>query len=242
MKIIAQKSNNQNTTNFIEDSLTQEYIDAMSFNVTYTKDNSIVVFSENSVGIAVTNTINDSTLKELQGYEIILLDKLLKDLSEQPEKKDVYLNLAPTNQGVLSDENIKDIAKISDRYVENVKNIVEKYKNLTIHIHSVSRNLVTKLKEKITNFEIGFAFTGNDLSFIDVDYYVIVSNTRNDNIIDILLKENKKVIIYITSDYYISYLYEHYLGEKSTPYLQQTINKLSIMTNYPAIINKVFKQ
>lgn len=241
MNIIAQKSNNLNTSSFIDDSLTKDYIDAMSFNVTYTRDNNIVVFSENSVGIAITNTINDSTLKELQGYEIILLDTLLKDLNGRGMKKDIYLNLAPTNQGALSDENIKNIAKMSDTYVDAVMEIIQKYPGLSIHVHSVSRSLITKLKEKTADLEIGFSFAGNDLNFIDVDYYVLVSNTRNDNIIDILLKENKKVIIYITSDYYISYLYEHYLGEKSTPYLQQTFHKLSIMTNYPSIIYKVFE-
>ena len=189
MNIIAQKSNNLNTSSFIDDSLTKDYIDAMSFNVTYTRDNNIVVFSENSVGIAITNTINDSTLKELQGYEIILLDTLLKDLNGRGMKKDIYLNLAPTNQGALSDENIKNIAKMSDTYVDAVMEIIQKYPGLSIHVHSVSRSLITKLKEKTADLEIGFSFAGNDLNFIDVDYYVLVSNTRNDNIIDILLKE-----------------------------------------------------
>ena len=62
----------------------------------------------------------------------------------------------------------------------------------------------------------------------------------NDTIIDLLLKENKEVILYVNSDYYISFLYDHYVGEKSTSHSQQVLTEIKILTNYPEVIHRVF--
>ena len=65
-------------------------------------------------------------------------------------------------------------------------------------------------------------------------------NAFDDIIIDLLLRENKEVVLYIHSDYYISYIYNHYIGNNSTPYSQQVFQKIKIITNTPEIVNKVF--
>lgn len=241
MRIIAQKSNTLSTYDFFYNALTRDYIDAINLSITYTKDNKIVIFNSQSANAAITNTINTNTFEELQQYEIILLDVALENLNINPIKKDLYINLTPSNPIVLDDTNIQEVTRQMNNYVDEVKRIIDKYKNLTINLHSNSRNLVSIMKQRITNYNIGFSITGNDFNFIDVDYYVLISNTQNDAIIDTLLNQNKIVIIYVYSDYYISFLYEHYLGEKSTPYLQEVFTKLSIMTNYPEIIHKVFE-
>lgn len=241
MRIIAQKNNNLNTYDFFYNALTKDYIDAINLSITYTKDNKIVIFNSPSAGVAITNTINTSTLGELQEYEIVLLEEVLRNLNENPIKKDLYISLTPSNPIILNDANIQEVTKQMNNYVDEVQKIISKYKNLTINLHSSSRNLVSILKQRITNYKIGFSISGNDFNFIDVDYYILISNTQNDAIINTLLNQNKKVIIYVYSDYFISYLYEHYLGEKSTPYLQEIFTKIAIMTNYPEIIHKVFE-
>lgn len=242
MKIIAQKTNNLTTSDFLKNSLKKDFIDAMSLSVTYTKDNKIVVYNAPSSGSAITNTINISTLSELQGYEITLLEDLLRELSTSTKQKALYINLAPYNPGILSDENIELVTNRMNEYIEELKRVVDQYPKITTYIHSINRSLVTILKEKLSTHKIGFAVTGADITFVDVDYYVFLATTQNDLIIDTLLKNNKEVIIYVYSDYFISYLYEHYLGEKSTPYLQQTFEKLGFMGNYPEIIYKVFQK
>ncbi len=241
MRIIAQKNNTLTASEFFRKSLEKDFIDAMSLNVTYTKDNKMVVYSAPTTGTAITNTINTSTLGQLQGYEVMLLGEALKMLEDASIKKDVYLNLAPYNPGILSDENIEEVTDQMNAYIDELKRVVEEYPSLTIYVHSVNRSLVTILKQKLAKYKIGFAVTGVDITFIDVDYYVLLATTQNDLIIDTLLKSNKEVIIYVYSDYYISYLYEHYLGEKSTPYLQEVFQKLSFMGDYPEIIYKVFQ-
>lgn len=242
MKIIAQKTNNLTTSDFLKNSIEKSYIDAMSISVTYTKDNKIVVYNAPTADSAITNTINTSTLGQLQGYEIILLEDILKELNTSTKQKALYINLAPYNPGILSDENIEFVTTRMNEYVEELKRTIEKYPKITIHIHSINRSLIAILKEKLPKHRIGFAVTGADITFVDVDYYVFLATTQNDLIIDTLLKNNKEVIIYVYSDYFISYLYEHYLGEKSTPYLQETLKKLGLMGNYPDIIYKVFKE
>jgi len=241
MKIIAQKSNILNTRDFFYNSLMTDYIDAIGFNITYTKDQKLVIFNTMPSGSAVTDTINTSTYSELEGYEILLLEEALDQLSKSSIKKELYINLTPFDLGILSDENIKEITTSLNRYVDNLKNLLDTYPELTYHLHSINRNLVTLLAEKIKTSEIGFVVAGNDFNFIDVDYYILMANTQNDAIVNMLLEAKKRIIIYVTSDYHLSYLYRHYLGETSTPYLQETFKKLDFMTNYPEIIHKVFE-
>ncbi len=241
MRIIAQKTNSLTTSDFLKNSLGKDFIDAMSVSVTYTKDNKIVVYNAPTSDGAITNTINISTLGELQGYEIVLLEVMLKELNTSSKQKALYINLAPYNPGVLSDENIEYVSKRMNEYVSELKRVIQLYPKVTVHIHSINRNLISILKEKMPTNRIGFAVTGADITFVDVDYYVLLATVQNDLIIDTLLKNKKEVIIYVYSDYYISYLYDHYLGEKSTPYLQETFEKLGFMGNYPEIIYKVFQ-
>lgn len=240
MKNIAQKSSASNTEDFFYDTLTKDYIHGMSFNIAYTEDDRLVVFNSSSLGEGIINTIETSTLAQLQDYEIILFDELLNQLNQQPTKKDIYINLYPLKSIILTDENIKQVTMRMSRYIDSIKEIIEKYPDLSIYLHCINRNLVNMLKQKIQKAKIGFVVYGDELTFIDVDYYVILMNTFNDTIIDELLKNQKEVILYIASDYYINYVYEHYLGEKSTPYLQQTFQKLGLISNYPEVIHKVF--
>ncbi len=241
MKIIAVKTNTLTTRDFFYNGLSKDYIDALSFNVTYTKDFKIVVFNTNLPGVATINTINMNTYGQLQGYEIVLLEEVLKNLSNTPVKKDLYINLIPSNPGVLSDENIQNVTKSMHSYIEELKRVLSLYPNVVTNIHSTSRNLITILKEEITTSRIGFVLDTGDFNFIDVDYYVLISGAQNDLIIKELFAHHKQVIIYIASDYYISYLYNHYLGEKSTPESQEIFQKLAFMTGYPEIIYKVFE-
>ncbi len=240
LRIIVQKSNIQNTNDFINDALNQSYIDSLGFNITYTLDNKIVIFNSNTLDIATTNTINHSTFEQLQNYEISLLTDMLGKINAHPIRKDIYINLIPSDPGIIDDSNIQSVTDQMNKYINNVKTIIEQYPSLNFNLHSANRSLVTLLKQEIKTARIGFVFTGNDLSFIDVSYYVLTPNSQNDAIIDTLLEANKEVIIYISSDYSMSYLYEHYLGEKSTPHLQEVISKLAFMTNYPEMTYQLF--
>lgn len=240
MKIIAQKSDILNSYDFFKQALTSDNIDGVSLNIAYTKDNKLVIFNTPLLNSAIINTIENSNIQELENYEIIKLDEALQSLENQNTKKDIYLNIIPFRTGIINDENIKEVTNRINQYINSLKKIVDNHPNLNINIHSISRNFVTILKQKITNHKIGFVVSGEDMAFIEVEYYIIQADLINDNIIDQLLNRNKGVLIYIYSDYYLSYVYNHYLGKNSTPYLQNTFRKLDIITSYPEVVNKLF--
>ncbi|MBE6147081.1 MAG: hypothetical protein E7168_01955 [Firmicutes bacterium] len=242
MKIIVQKTDAKNTTQFLTDFITTNYINGISLNIAITKDNKIVSFNIPANDQSITKTINQSTLTELKNYEIVELEIILTELERRNITKDIYINLSPIQTGTLTDENIIQVTDRLNNYISLVKNIVENHNSLNLKIHSVNRNLIQIAKSKIKTIPLGFVIYGLDLNFIDVDYYVITMNIFNDAIIDQLLKKEKTVLLYINSDYYLSYVYNHFLGKDSTPYLNETIKKLGIITNYPEITNIVLNK
>lgn len=242
MKIISQQTDAMNTYDFWNNAIDKNYIDAISLNIAFTKDNQILTYTITVNNDATINTIENSTLIELKNYELELFEDTLKSLNLKKFSKDIYINIAPFRTGPITDENIQEITERMNLYIDKIKEIIDKYPNLKIHLHSISRVLVTMIQQKIKNHRIGFVIHEQDLNFIDVDYYVMTMNAFNDTIIDLLVKENKEVILYIHSDYYISFVYNHYLSEKSTAHLQEVFQKINILTNYPEIIQKVFNE
>ena len=233
MRIIAQQTDALNTYDFWNNVIDKDYIDSMALNIALTKDNRVVTYNVYTNIDANINTIENSNLDELGNYELELFEDTLISLSERNLKKDIYVNIAPFRTGQLTEENIQATSIRINLYVDKIKESIDKYPNLKIHLHTINRSIATVLKNKIKDHRIGFIITNRDLNFIDVDYYVMTMVAFNDTIIDLLLKEKKEVIIYVRSDYYISFLYDHYIGEKSTPHSQQVLKELGILTNYP---------
>ncbi len=240
MRIIAQQTDALNTYDFWNNVIEKDYIDSMALNIALTKDDRVVTYNIYTSIDANINTIENSNLKELNNYEVELFENTLKNLNERNLQKDIYVNIAPFRTGQLTDENIQDISRRINLYVNKIKEAIDKYPNLSIHLHTINQSIATVLKDKIKDHRIGFVITNRDLNFIDVNYYIMTMPSFNDTIIDILLKENKEVILYVNSDYYISFLYNHYVGEKSTPHSQNVLTRLGILTNYPEVINRVF--
>lgn len=242
MRIIAQQTDALNTYEFWDNVASNDFIDGMSLNIAFTYDNQILTYNLDVNNEASINTIESSNLNQLTNYDLQPFDVTMKNLNERNIGKDIYINIAPFRTGPLTEKNIENDTKRMNLYVDKIKEIIDKYPNLKIHLHSINRSILSILQQKIKNHRIGYVITNRDLTFVDVDYYVMTMNAFNDTIIDLLLKENKEVILYISSDYYISYIYQHYRGEKSTAYLQQVFNQLGIMTNYPEIIHRVFAE
>lgn len=240
MRIIAQQTDALNTYDFWDNVINKDYIDSMGLNVALTKDDRVVTYNIYTNIDANINTIENSNLEELGNYELELFEDTLRSLSARGLKKDIYVNIAPFRTGQLTEENVKAISRRINLYIDKIKESIDRYPDLKVHLHTINRSIATVLKDKIKDHRIGFVISNRDLNFIDVNYYVMTMNAFNDTIIDLLLRENKEVILYVRSDYYISFIYDHYVGEKSTPHLQQVFKKLKIMTNYPEVINRVF--
>ena len=111
MKNIAQKSTSTNMEDFLYSGVTKDYIDGICFNIAFTEDSQLVAFNASSLGEGTINTIETSTLSQLQNYEIILLDDLLKKVQQENFVKDIYFNLYPLKSIVLTDENIEEVSE-----------------------------------------------------------------------------------------------------------------------------------
>lgn len=242
MRIIAQQTDALNTHDFWDNVASNDFIYGMSLNIAFTQDNQVLTYNMAVGNNASINTIESSNLTQLQNYDLELFEETLKNINQRNIGKDIYINIAPFRTGTLTEENIQNDTERMNLYVDKIKETIDKYPNLKIHLHSINRSIITILKQKIKDHRIGFIISNRDLNFVDVDYYVMTMNAFNDTIIDLLLRENKEVILYINSDYYIAYIYDHYKGEKSTAYIQQVFEQLGIMTNYPEIIYKVFTE
>lgn len=241
MKIIAQKSDAMNSEEFFRKALSTNYIDGINLNVALTRDNQIVVFNNTSVSDAIVNTIDNSTLSELNNYDIITLEDTLNKLNQKNTTKDIYINVIPFKTGILTDENIQQTVTKMNLYIDTLKTIIDNFTRLTIHVHSINRNLVSMLKNKLKNNQVGFVIYTGDLNFIDVDYYVFTMNVYDEAIIDQLLRKNKNILIYIHSDYYLSVVYQGFLKEQENKVITKLVDKIAIISNYPEIIYKLFK-
>ncbi len=241
MRIIAQKTDILNNEEFIKNATTKDYIYGITINVALTKDNKILTYNLPANIEASINTIENSTYDELNNFELDLLENILNNLNQKNYNKLIYLNINPFKTGPLTDENIEETTRRMNLYLDKIKKIIDEYPNLKINLHSINRSLVTIMKQKIKNHQIGYIINNNDLNFIDVNYYTVIMNVFNDTIIDILLKEKKEVNLYISSDYYLSFVYNHYVGEKSTHYRKEIFKDLGIVTSYPNIIYQTFK-
>ena len=228
MRIIAQKTDILNNEEFIKNATTKDYIYGITINVALTKDNKILTYLPANIEASI-NTIENSTYDELN------------NLNQKNYNKLIYLNINPFKTGPLTDENIEETTRRMNLYLDKIKKIIDEYPNLKINLHSINRSLVTIMKQKIKNHQIGYIINNNDLNFIDVNYYIVIMNIFNDTIIDILLKEKKEINLYISSDYYLSFVYNHYVGKKSTHYRKEIFKDLGIVTSYPNIIYRTFK-
>ncbi len=241
MKIIAQKSAAMNSEDFFNNALSKNYIDGINLNVALTSDNKIVVFNNTSTEQAIINTIDNSTLDQLGNYDIITLEETLDQLNQKQSTKEIYINVIPFKTGILTDETIEKVINKMNQYIDNLKTIIEKHSNLPIHVHSINRNLVSMMKNKIKNIPVGFVIYTGDLNFIDVNYYVFTMNVYDEAIIDQLLQKNKGIILYINSDYYLSIVYQGFIQEQQNEVVTKLIDQISIISNYPEIIYKLFK-
>ena len=174
MRIIAQKTDILNNEEFIKNATTKDYIYGITINVALTKDNKILTYNLPANIEASINTIENSTYDELNNFELDLLENTLNNLNQKNYNKLIYLNVNPFKTGPLTDENIEETTRRMNLYLDKIKKIIDEYPNLKINLHSINRSLVTIMKQKIKNHQIGYIINNNDLNFIDVNYYTVI--------------------------------------------------------------------
>lgn len=239
MKLIVQKNVKYTLKEFFSEIINYDYLDGIALNIVKTKDNVLVVINLSSQSSTFVKTISSNEVVNLKGFEMIPLLEIMTYLDKIGYKKKVILNIIPYQPIRLTEDENKLLVEEYKQYAKNLKEMTEN-SNLDIYIHSISRTLVNFLKHENIKAKLGFAFGGFDLNYIDVDYYLFTVDMLNFPLMKQQLDNNKEVIIYIGTEYELSYVYDISRGNKMTKLTDEVFKNTYLMGDYPEILKATF--
>lgn len=239
MKIIVQKNSKYTLSEFFNQVIYLDYIEGIVLNVFKTSDNVLIVLNLTSHDEALFKTIYSNQFVNSKGLEMVPLQEVISYLNRINYKKKVLLNIIFYQPIQLTEEQNKLLVKEYNEYVSNLNKILSN-NSLILYIHSVSRTLINYLKKGNIKAKLGFAVVGFDLTYIDVDYYVFTVDMLNFPLLKQQLENNKEIMIYISSDYELSYMYDILKGVKKTDLTKEIGKELYLIGDYPELLNKTF--
>ena len=168
------------------------------------------------------------------------MNEIIKYLKRINYKKKIFLDIIPYQPIKLTEEQNILLTKEYQDYARNLKEIINNNSGLDIYIHSISRTLIDFIRDEEIKAKFGFAIVGFDLNYIDVDYYVFTVDMLNFPLIKQELDQNKEVMVYVGTDYELSYLYDIFKGDKKTDLTKEIFKSIYIMGDYPEILRETF--
>ena len=122
-------------------------------------------------------------------------------LNEYLEKYSNYNNLILINVIPIDNisNNIIDITKENNDYVEKIYSMIKNYNNINICFSSSNVRILNKQKKKFINNNCGYYLT-DDLNYPDCTFYVLLEKKYNRKKIDLEIKNNHKIFIITTDD------------------------------------------
>ena len=219
MKIITNKNFYSNMEEFLDEFLdNQNSLDGISLEVVLARD---------GVPMSITTTAYESVDNELI--------KQIQNTKSDNIKND---NIWPLERVLNKLRNI--INKINEDQVSSLFSITNKYPALNFYISSLSRNIIFHLKNRETKNKIGVILSPYDDSYVDVDFYVFPPEMLNLSIMAEQLSINKELMISCAVCQNIKTVYE-FLHNPKVKNLNEIINKVAFISNYPIIAYKVLK-
>lgn len=240
MNLIIQKNSKYVLPEFFSKIINYDYIEGISLNVVKTNDNVLVVINLSTSETSYLKTIYSNSFVNLKGFEMIPLSEVMKYLKRINYKKKVFLDIIPYQPTKLTEEQNKLLTTEYKEYAALLKDVIGDDNILDIYIHSISRTLIDFIRYEEINAKFGFALVGFDLNYIDLDYYVFTVEMLNLPLIKQELEQNKMIIIYVGTEYELSYLYDIFKGDKKTYLTEEIFKNIYIMGDYPEILKEVF--
>lgn len=239
MKILAQKNTKYTLSEFFSNVINYDYVSGIVLNVVKTSDNVLVVINLSSGEESYVKTVYSNEFLNLKRFEMAPLKEVINYLKRINYKRKVTLNIIPYLPIQLTEEQNKMLFLEYQEYARNLKKIINN-SNLDMYIHSVSRSLIELIKKENLKSKLGFAIVGFDLNYIDVDYYVFTVEMLNFPLMKQQLDNSKEIMVYMGTDYEISYLYDIFKGNKRTDLTKEIANNIYLIGNYPEVLNKTF--
>lgn len=168
IKLVSHRGNNnndyrENTMDAITESLKEDYIDGVEFDVRITKDNEIVLIHDMTISKASDGNgfVKDMTLSELQKYNFG--NKKHKSLIS---KLDDVLKSIHSDKIIMVE--IKHESFFFKDIINKTYNIIKKYRNLNIYVCSFNHTLIREFKKKHSKIKVGLnLLVSSDLNDMD---------------------------------------------------------------------------
>lgn len=239
MKLITYKNNLITYEKFLENANDISYIDGLIIPIIMAKDKEIVVFDDQITGINKTELIQNNTFNELKNSSIIKLEDFLNKLINF--KKRIIINLYPLYQVILRDETIQYINEQNKEYINTVNEIIKKFPNLDLSLCTYNHQLLQFIKRIINYKKKGLIIIQEDLSYLDVDFYIMSPNMLDALIINQELNRGKEIMISAFSSSDLSIINDYFI-KYSTPLKESILNKLTFISAYPELFYQIFQK
>lgn len=241
MRILANKTNLYNNTDFLQKSIEESAtLEGVGFNVAITKDNQFVIFSPVSDNQTTIQTITSKNLKELESLDLLTLKDILIFYQGKKSKLKIFLNLLPSTIPVTSEESLMALKNINENYAKYLLEILLPYQDLNLYLGSVNASLIKLLKNAKIPWKKGIVLFGGNMNYIDTDFYVFGTGLLNDEIFNQQLQLNKEVMLYLGTASDLSTTYEFFRGEKSTALAHTIFERILFLNDYPDLFFKLF--
>ncbi len=227
MEIIYQKDENTSMADFFEEALTNDIIKGVFLSTTITKDDIVVIvdptFYEEKVGINYTL----EELEKMSKYNVLPLTEALKLMSNTGKK--VVLNILPIYLLDVTEENLEEKTTNAARYITILRDYLLQFPTLNVYICTPVQRTLYLLNEIINDRKLGLIVTLFNLTYVDIDFYVIDISMVNMGIITQELSRRKEIMIATITRKDIQIAKELFGGKQNGIIVQQ----LQFITNYP---------
>lgn len=240
MKVFSLKNNRYNNSNFIAKVYHDPKVEGLVLDVIMTRDNRIIVFPEATTTTVGLESVQKKTLKEIKDSEIELLETYLKELIDF--KKRIILNIIPMEQPILTDYTAETIYKQNEFYINQILEIVTRYKECVVSMISISPALLTILKSKKLDYNLGWVILSENTNYIDLGMYIFISSMLDATVLMQQLDNKKEIFVYAVDAYSIDNVLNFFKGREKNPIKQKIFDEISIITYYPDIFNNAYSK
>lgn len=241
MKIIAHKTSFYLTDDFFKNIITADYVDGVILDIVLNVDNKILVYNYDSSFEYSVKQFQNTPLNKIIGSSVLTLEEALELIYENRKTIPIFLNLVPNTLDISSEEDLLALNKRNREYLFELNNVLKKYTNMDISLHSINRNLVLLIQKEFLKHKTGFVIYVSDLTPTEVDYYIFPTYMINDVIFKEILDNNRRIMIYAENESDLATITEKYASSKTTDFSKSILNDLSFISNQPILLNKIFK-
>lgn len=234
MEIIYRKDENVSMADFLEEVLTNDIITGVFLSGTITKDNIPVVlnpsFYEETTGI--TYTFDE--LKSIEKYNVFLLEEILNRLSNTNKK--IVLSVLPVYLSDITENDLEEKIINATEYIRVFRDVLDLFPTENIYICTPVQRTLYILNEVIKDRKLGLIVTLFNLTYVDIDFYVIDISMVNMGIISQELSRRKELMIATITRRDIQTARQIFNNKEHFPILRE----LQFITDYPNELYNAF--